>query len=566
MAKEYKLPYTAFEISDKLRTVDEVKTALENDYYTKSEVNTSFEAVNESIGEVTASLRNKADLVDGKVSLEQLPDNIGTGGGLTEVAWEDIKNKPFYDDNLSIKIPSDISNCTTITSQPLETMGGMGFSFVKVSDDCFTAPDETYGALIKLQNDGTILEFTVKNNNIVNLGNGFGVLIMENGFYPLIMNITSVGVSTFPTADSFGEDMIFNVSETGVYFLHIEGMAYVESFEINKGKTLDPKYLPAGSIGYETRPFEDIIWDGNTDGLPMVSADVNVDGTPMTLTVYKVSDSVIPMDAMYGAEITYAYNNGEEEGEDGSSIDNDSLFSVHSNGSYASDSADFFCITEDNTSANLSELVPDLMMDFLEAGIWFLVLESGGMEMQRTISLNAPINITKIDVKYLPTDEPYGVVTLDFAGKIPPDKVRASSTVSQYDSSPVSSQAVYTALGGRSQLTIESTVNSYSSNPVSSSAVYTAIENKQINVDPSVQSGSNNAVSGNAVYNKLQNYYTKSEIANDYYTKSQVDTALNNINLSNYYTKSQVYTKSEIDNLLGDVDTILNEINTLIGE
>lgn len=70
MAKEYKLPYTAFEISDKLRTVDEVKTALENDYYTKSEVNTSFEVVNESIEEVTASLKNKADLVDGKVSLE----------------------------------------------------------------------------------------------------------------------------------------------------------------------------------------------------------------------------------------------------------------------------------------------------------------------------------------------------------------------------------------------------------------------------------------------------------------------------------------------------------------
>lgn len=190
-----------------------------------------------------------------------MPDNIGTGGGLTEVAWEDIKNRPFYDDTISILFPSDVSNCTTITSQPLEAMGGMGFSFVKVSDDCFATPDETYGALIKVQNDGTVLEFTVEASNIANLGNGFGILVLDNGFYPLMMNVTSVGVSTFPTADFLGEDMIFDVSETGIYFLNIEGMAYTESFEINKGKTLDPKFLPAGSIGYEKG--EKILWNGN---------------------------------------------------------------------------------------------------------------------------------------------------------------------------------------------------------------------------------------------------------------------------------------------------------------
>lgn len=41
-----------------------------------------------------SDLETKADLVDGKIPLEQLPDNIGESGGLTEVKWNDIKEKP----------------------------------------------------------------------------------------------------------------------------------------------------------------------------------------------------------------------------------------------------------------------------------------------------------------------------------------------------------------------------------------------------------------------------------------------------------------------------------------
>jgi hypothetical protein len=60
MAKEFKLPYTASEISEKLQTID-----------------------------------NKADLIDGKIPLSQLPEDIGSGEEyLTEVWWKDIKDKP----------------------------------------------------------------------------------------------------------------------------------------------------------------------------------------------------------------------------------------------------------------------------------------------------------------------------------------------------------------------------------------------------------------------------------------------------------------------------------------
>ena len=90
MATEYKLSYTASEINRKLATVDETANALESNYYTSAEIDAKLDEVNTS---VENGLLAKADLVEGKVPVEQLPDDIG--GGLTEVAWEDIKNKPF---------------------------------------------------------------------------------------------------------------------------------------------------------------------------------------------------------------------------------------------------------------------------------------------------------------------------------------------------------------------------------------------------------------------------------------------------------------------------------------
>lgn len=52
----------------------------------------------------------------------------------------------------------------------------------------------------------------------------------------------------------------------------------------------------------------------------------------------------------------------------------------------------------------------------------------------------------------------------------------------------------------------------------------------------------------------------------DYYTKSEVDAALDNIDLSGYYTKNETYSKSELDEIIGDIDFVINEINKLIGE
>lgn len=65
----------------------------------------------------------------------------------------------------------------------------------------------------------------------------------------------------------------------------------------------------------------------------------------------------------------------------------------------------------------------------------------------------------------------------------------------------------------------------------------------------------------------LTNYYTKTQTdnllndkanASDVYTKTQVDNLLPD--MTNYYTKSETYSKTEIDNILGNIQTILEAI------
>ena len=165
-------------------------------------------------------------------------------GGVGVSSWNDLSDKPFWENQILIEKPSDVSNCTFINSQPLEALGGMPFTFIKVSDNYFATSEETYGALLKVDNDGHTLEFTIAENHITDLGNGFGVLVMENGFYPLMMSVSSVGTSILPTTDIFDEDMIFNVAETGLYFLYIEGLGEVSSYTKDELKKIDKIFLP----------------------------------------------------------------------------------------------------------------------------------------------------------------------------------------------------------------------------------------------------------------------------------------------------------------------------------
>ena len=528
MATEYKLPYTASEINEKLEMVDEVKADLKNNYYTRNQINESFKDVdnsfeevnsslenmnslvgraNESIGNISAAIANKADLVDGKIPVEQLPDGIGSGngasGGETEQVQADfeqndetqpdyIKNRPFY------AYGGRVTFIDNVTCTSFDITDGEGLAYMVVLEVPSVLTDETINFVF----DGISYELT-------------GVYDEDIGGY-YFGNASILSPIGFDYEDT-GEPFIFLTIDDG----DVVGICYLADtqetdhtisifFDSEIIKTLDIKYLPKNmALGYETKAFEDIVWDGNTDGLLSVRKDVDMgeDGV-LTFTCYKVSDAILPKELVNGAEMTYTHQDGEDTAE----IDANYLFDVNANGTYVDgEKVSFFCVTEANTSADLSEMAPDLTVDFPESGVWFVVQEADGMEIMHTQSLKAPSQIVKIDGKFIQTGHPNTIASLDYAGKIPMEQLRIDSTPYQYSQNLITSGAVYNAVNNI-QITVDNTVTSYSNNPVSSSAVYTAIENKKINVDTYVQSGSDNAVSGGAVYNTLNNYYTKSEV------------------------------------------------------
>ena len=90
-----------------------------------------YDGAQELTKEERAQARNNINAASldesGKIPLEQLPDDIGSGGGgLTEVAWEDIKNKPFGEMGIKIEWDGDITDKEHLGIVP-------GFDFYRIS-------------------------------------------------------------------------------------------------------------------------------------------------------------------------------------------------------------------------------------------------------------------------------------------------------------------------------------------------------------------------------------------------------------------------------------------------
>ena len=181
--------------------------------------------------------------------------------GGSEVSWEDIVDRPFYEGVITMTMPTDISNSTVISSQSVSTVGGLQFTYVKVGDAYWNSKEDVVGAIMNVdyQLQGTNFDVTVEVNDVVSLGeNGFGVLYANNGVFPLSMTIHSVGTVIFPTSGAYGEDLVFNVAETGTYLLNISGMCVVTSFENEQLKQIDSKFIPSGVDGGGVSEWNDI--------------------------------------------------------------------------------------------------------------------------------------------------------------------------------------------------------------------------------------------------------------------------------------------------------------------
>ena len=177
----------------------------------------------------------------------------GGGGGLTEVGWEDIKNKPF--DATTGFVPV-IENQTATTMNFEDEIGvpAQGFSF-KAKGTPMT--DAEWYNEIQVSFDGVIYNVTKKyfqgmevyyfgNGSILNL---MGINLEDTG-EPFVMALVSSGNHVvnyvFITAD---------IQETK----HTIAMSVLDEII----KPLDIKYLPKNmALGYEEKPFDDITWNG----------------------------------------------------------------------------------------------------------------------------------------------------------------------------------------------------------------------------------------------------------------------------------------------------------------
>lgn len=564
MATEYKLSYTASEIDQKLAMVDETKNVLENNYYTSADVDTKIEEINESVdtkignantiletklaskadlvdGKIIAeqipddivdlsgyytksevdtaldnvsvdlsdyytktesdvALGNKADLVDGKVPLEQLPDNIGSGSSSEQVQADFdqndstqpdyIKNKPFYDTRKisyysQEKTPNPVSFTLAATNN----------IFYKVSDLVPTR-EEIFGSIkiLKGYKYADITEIVPVENDIMLEADEFIMCASES--YSLLF-VNTAGTVSFTYS---GYNLSLEIPETGIYYV-LSGMSSTMSegrtVEVQLGgelKTLDVKFIP--DMYYDTRVRSYYSQAENPN-------PVSFDNQMMNYSFYKISDLVPTREQIFGEmAIVNQYGNNTTPIEDNIVIET-SEFIVTNDGSWS------FCFI--NTAGTLSFTYSGYPMtiEVPEVGIYYIRPIGAGVPEGRIFEITLGGSLKQIDKKFLPVGVVNGIAGLDGSGKIPQNQINTVNGVSQYNYNPITSDAVYTALGYRSQLTFDSSPMSGSQNPVTSDGVYWAIENKNVTVDSSVQSGSNNAVSSNAVYNALNDKQDK---------------------------------------------------------
>jgi hypothetical protein len=187
-----------------------------------------------------SDLETKADLIDGKVPLEQLPEGIGNtnstiSGAQIQSDWlqkdsnekDYIKNKPFYDDSIVIEWNGPTNEFIDVTDE-------LGVISYKVSNKTLTK-QEIIGYEVIWELNNTIYSCIIDENNIVPVDDNFfvifdrgsglmGVCLKEGS--PVFMGVTFENVTP------------------GIWFNYSTDSMKVISLSKKDIKQIEEKYIP----------------------------------------------------------------------------------------------------------------------------------------------------------------------------------------------------------------------------------------------------------------------------------------------------------------------------------
>lgn len=336
--------------------------------------------------------------------------NIDTSDRNESFSWNDLTDKPFYEETEHVVIEWD-GNTDGLECVSVPVDGGI--MFYKINDTVPTKAElvgrtatffdgETTQDIILSEVDGSIMEFPEYD----------GVIIVGGPVYIMPRDNTIIDGYTFPTAGWYA------VYEPGYpYITHIE-------FDTTTVHSIDPKFLPEGSVGWEEDNRVFINWDGNTEGREVV------DPTGEMLEYYiHVSDIVPEPNSFVGATLAATII------EDGTVVS----ATVEENHIHRYND-DLYMASAEKDDLGFGVIVVKAPVDidvlhFPKAGVYFL-----GTSMYYTSRCAlGSIDVTQIDPKYIPPiswnnviDRPYGYTSdpSGYGGTLLPGTYKVYATFS----------------------------------------------------------------------------------------------------------------------------------------
>lgn len=158
----------------------------------------------------------------------------------------------------------------------------------------------------------------------------------------------------------------------------------------------------------EISPAQVITWDGNTDGLPSASVDLDMgDGVILTFACYKISDVIVTEELIKGTSFDCTTTDGSL------SCEVDIVSEKTSNRSFYVTNSQvgaplIYVVNQANDSVIYDDGSMTFTLTFPETGIWFLKGTAEGSVVMQTNSLTVPAVIKTLDLKYLPSNMALG--------------------------------------------------------------------------------------------------------------------------------------------------------------